>query len=274
MARIRTIKPEFWTDPSIMECSLSARLLLIGMLNFADDKGNIEGSAKMIKVQVLPADDVDVSPLLEELVENDLLIPYTVNGRKYYHIKGFTKHQQINRPSPPRCPLYEDSLSAHGGLTEDSRPEGKGREGKGKEEESVYTREDKNSKEPEVPTNSDAVVEELNRMNFESLWGRYPVQIRKEDAYKSFKATVKNAGDLQQINMALDKYLKHLALPVNKWKSPQNGDTWFDTGWKDFVNWREPKTPEQKGAQSGARKSGKFHGLDDKDYRAEPQFGG
>jgi hypothetical protein len=41
MARIRTIKPEFWTDEKIVECSFEARLMFIGMFNFADDKGNL-----------------------------------------------------------------------------------------------------------------------------------------------------------------------------------------------------------------------------------------
>jgi hypothetical protein len=41
MARIRTIKPEFWTDEKVVECSFEARLMFIGMFNFADDKGNL-----------------------------------------------------------------------------------------------------------------------------------------------------------------------------------------------------------------------------------------
>lgn len=39
MARIRTIKPEFWTAEQVMELSRDARLLFIGMWNFCDDAG-------------------------------------------------------------------------------------------------------------------------------------------------------------------------------------------------------------------------------------------
>lgn len=52
MARIRTVKPEFWTDEKVVECSISARLLFIGLFNFADDKGCLERSPKRIKMQV------------------------------------------------------------------------------------------------------------------------------------------------------------------------------------------------------------------------------
>ena len=31
MARIRTVKPEFWTDEKVVECSIPARLLFIGL---------------------------------------------------------------------------------------------------------------------------------------------------------------------------------------------------------------------------------------------------
>jgi len=129
--RIRTIKPEFWTDDAITECSLSARLLLIGTLNAADDEGNLERSAKQIKAKIFPADNIDCEPLLVELIKNGLLIEYVADGKNYLHIKGFRKHQVINRKSKPRCPMYEESMKAHATLTEPSlqEVEGKGREG-------------------------------------------------------------------------------------------------------------------------------------------------
>lgn len=131
MARIRTIKPEFWTDERLTECSLSARLMFIGMWNFADDNGNMGYSAKRIKMQVFPGDSIETQPLIDELLTHGVLIEYSVNGEKFLHIKGFAKHQVINRPSQssiPRPEFSDDSVSAHGGLI-DGR-EGKGREGK------------------------------------------------------------------------------------------------------------------------------------------------
>lgn len=135
MARIRTIKPELWTDEKLTECSLGARLLFIGMLNFADDNGNLQRSSKKIKMQVFPADSIDCEPLLAELFAHGVLREYSVNNEKFIHISGFRKHQVINRPSATNIPhiqLTEDSVSAHGVVTEGR--EGKGVEGKGKEE--------------------------------------------------------------------------------------------------------------------------------------------
>ncbi len=135
MPRIRTIKPDFWTDETITECSLSARLLFIGTWNFADDNGNIEHSVKQLKMKIFPSDEIKVGPPLNELLAHGLLIEYSLNGSKYLHIKGFKKHQVINRPSKTSIPEFNESLMTHGVLMDASLTEGKGREleGKGKE---------------------------------------------------------------------------------------------------------------------------------------------
>ena len=138
MARIRTVKPEFWSDERVGECSPTARLLFIGMWNFADDHGGIERSAKQLKAQVFPYDATDCEPLLQELMRVGLLIEYEAGGRKYLYINGFRKHQKVEKPARPRGPLYEDSPTPPRGLT-DSSPTSNGsslgREGKGREEE-------------------------------------------------------------------------------------------------------------------------------------------
>ena len=135
MARIRTIKPEFWTDEKITECSLSARLMLIGMLNFADDFGNLERSAKRIKMQVFPADNIETEELIVELITQGLLTEYSHNGKMFLHINGFQKHQRINRPSKPIHPLME----SQGGLTEDSLTEKEKEKEKEKNKQKRFT---------------------------------------------------------------------------------------------------------------------------------------
>jgi hypothetical protein len=120
MARIRTIKPEFWTDERIGEVSVSARLLLIGSLNFADDEGGLERSSKQLKAQIFPYDSIDCEPLVLELLRVGLLIEYEVADRKYLHIKGFSKHQKVENKAKPRIPLYDPSLITNITLTESS----------------------------------------------------------------------------------------------------------------------------------------------------------
>lgn len=141
MARIRTVKPELWTDPDFTECSLSARLLLIAMLNFASDYGVLADKPRQLKMQCLPADNCDIDALIGELIEHRFLIRRVAPcGEKVLVIRTFSKNQKINRPSKgrwgdpsewgnPHGTLHEGSLNAHGGPPPGrDNSEGKGRD--------------------------------------------------------------------------------------------------------------------------------------------------
>lgn len=120
MARLRTIKPEFWTDERVGECPPTARLLFIACWNFADDYGGLDRSPKQLKAQAFPYDSLEVEPLIAELLRAGLLIEYEHAGKKYLHINGFRKHQRIEKPSLPRIPPYEGKGNGRGGLPEGS----------------------------------------------------------------------------------------------------------------------------------------------------------
>lgn len=106
MARIRSIKPEFWTSEQVMECSPIARLLFVGMWNFADDKGRLPCAPKTLKAQIFPADDIDsanVLRLIDELSANGLVQRYTVDDKEYLQVTGW-HHQKIDKPQKPKHP--------------------------------------------------------------------------------------------------------------------------------------------------------------------------
>ncbi|VVM43670.1 hypothetical protein PS623_00385 [Pseudomonas fluorescens] len=137
MARIRTIKPEFWTSEQIMECSAMARLLFIGMWNFCDDAGNHPMSPKTLKALVFPGDDITalaVEALLAELVENRLITLYEAASKQYLHVNGW-HHQKIDRPTVKHPHFVEPSTNDPRAGDDDSSRHGRGltpgREGKG-----------------------------------------------------------------------------------------------------------------------------------------------
>ena len=115
MARIRTIKPEFWSSEQVMSCRPLARLLFIGLWNFCDDGGNHPLTPRTIKALVFPGDPItsdEVSELLEELKAAGLTEHYCVDERHYLHVRGW-RHQKIEKrnykyPTPGR-PVAEQS---------------------------------------------------------------------------------------------------------------------------------------------------------------------
>lgn len=132
MARIRTIKPEFWTSDQVVSCSPTARLLFIGLWNFADDAGIHPSSVKRIKMEIFPADDFDsatIRRLVVELLEIGLLEEYQVDGTDYLIITGW-KHQKIEKPSY-KYPKPESGTRRP--IDDHSPTEGNGMEGNGRE---------------------------------------------------------------------------------------------------------------------------------------------
>jgi len=139
MARIRTVKPEFWTSEQVAECSTTTRLLFIGMWNFCDDGGNHPASLKQLKMQIFPSDDIsvaDIGVMVNELITNELIDKYEANGKQYWHVLGW-HHQKIDKPNY-KHPKYSTTTSQpfddHSTTTSQPFPpvrESKGMEGNG-----------------------------------------------------------------------------------------------------------------------------------------------
>lgn len=105
MARIRTIKPEFFTSEDIVALSPHARLLYIALWCEADKEGRMTWKPNTFKLRYLPADSVDIRALSNELVNAGLVVLY---GDGLAFIPGFTKHQHVNpRESTSELPPPE-----------------------------------------------------------------------------------------------------------------------------------------------------------------------
>jgi hypothetical protein len=97
MARIRSIKPEFFLDEELAEVSMETRLAFIGLWTLADKKGRLEDRPKRIKAELFPYEEANVEKSIRDLDEAGFIQRYEVNGRPYLQIRNFEKHQ---RPHP------------------------------------------------------------------------------------------------------------------------------------------------------------------------------
>jgi hypothetical protein len=143
MARIRTIKPDFWTNEKVLSVKALTRLLFIGMWNFADDYGRMHFSPLGIKAKIFPTDDLsvsDIKDMLHELCSADLITIYSANDQEYIEITGWD-HQKIDRRQPSKIPgpfddgsvTFVECSSSPADNSSSPAPvrEGKGMEGKG-----------------------------------------------------------------------------------------------------------------------------------------------
>jgi len=110
MARIRTIKPEFWKSEAIARHTFFDRLVFIGLWTYVDDNGVGLDNPKLITAELfaLEEDYAQVSRDLREslasLAEAGRIRRYTVEGKAYLSIVHWSEHQKIDRPGKARYP--------------------------------------------------------------------------------------------------------------------------------------------------------------------------
>ncbi len=93
MARSRNIKPGFFRNDRLVELPFEYRILFCGLWVLADREGRLEDRPKRIRMEIFPADDVDVNAGLEALSVSGFITRYAVVGQRYIQIDNFLKHQ-------------------------------------------------------------------------------------------------------------------------------------------------------------------------------------
>lgn len=189
MARIRTIKPEFFTSEDIVSLSPLARLLYIALWCEADKEGRMVWKPRTFKLRYMPGDNCDIESLCAEILERGLVKLY---GEGLAYIPQFSAHQHINpRESASQLPDHQDeprvgtrqprvgtcaNLDVHAQV---------GREGKGKE--GITPRvDDAEDSEPEK--------QKAELPGFAKFWETWPTNDRKQakgkclDAWKKANA--------------------------------------------------------------------------------------
>lgn len=164
MARIRTIKPDFFRHEGLFEAEqetkLPLRVAYAGLWTACDRQGRFKWQPKRLKLDTLPFDDVDFSLVLDELVKHGFILKYQVDGETYGVVKSWGRHQLINNreaestiPPPPECLVNPLTLTREARVNDASgtplvhaQGEGEGegegkRKGTGKERETEQERE-------------------------------------------------------------------------------------------------------------------------------------
>jgi hypothetical protein len=113
--RSRNIKPGFFTNEKLAECSPMARLLFAGLPMLCDRDGRMEYRPLRIKAELFPYESSTVQAPVshrsstvqvwcDELLRfgDDFIIIYEVDGVKYLQVTNFVKHQNCHRDEKSR----------------------------------------------------------------------------------------------------------------------------------------------------------------------------
>lgn len=98
MARIRSIKPELWSDKKIAGLSHGCALFFIGMWNFCDDEGKCENDARQLSLRMPIFRSKDILTWLRTLSQTGLT---QVSECSQWVLVTNWKHQKIDKPRLP-----------------------------------------------------------------------------------------------------------------------------------------------------------------------------
>ncbi len=117
--RARNLKPGFFRNEDLAECTPMARLLFAGLWLIADREGRLEDRPKRIKGELFPFDAIEVEPLLGELERFGFIQRYEAGGMRCIVVVNFLKHQNPHhREGPSQLPPCLESP----GLEPDAKP--------------------------------------------------------------------------------------------------------------------------------------------------------
>lgn len=231
MSRIRSVHPGLFTDDKFAAVSLGAKVLFIGIWTECDDQGAFEWNPVKLKLRVLPFDNVDITSLLAELADADMVKAYSHGGRKLGAVRNFTRFQRPKKPNsvyfmPPEFRTYA-------GLTADSSEppavEAMPVPKKAEKSPQMEGREEEGRKEQLNSSLRSERAREFEREFSETFWPAYPNKVGKPKAFKAFVAARKFAA-MPAIMAGLSRYVD--AKPHDRqWLNPAtflNQERWAD----------------------------------------------
>lgn len=196
MARIRSIKPEFWQDEKLSHLSPIDRLVFFGLISQADDAGRLVDSVRLINGLLFPNTDDSCEEALETLASLGRIIRYEgPSGQRLLQITNWHRHQRIDNPGVKVLPApasYLHTIEVHPATdAKPSRDSSEGQDRKGLEDMG-YGSVDGGSRNAE---NGSGRKDQLSKAellaDFEEIWAEYPKRAggdSKREGYLAFRA--------------------------------------------------------------------------------------
>lgn len=141
MARIRSIKPDFFRHEALQDAEIAnpgkyPMMVFAGLWGHCDSKGRFEWRPRQLKLDILPFLPFDMAETLEILAKSGMVNRYEVDGKSYGEIPTFEKHQRLSGKEVTEGEKHpEPNGEATGKQSGSNRDEQESQEGKGREEE-------------------------------------------------------------------------------------------------------------------------------------------
>lgn len=227
MARIRSLKPDFFKDEDLAILPYEARLLFAGLWCIADKEGRLEDRPKYLKAEIFPYDNINIEkhlnlltqPNIPDRPEKVFIRRYTVGGRKYIDIPEFLKHQS------PHHTERKSSLPEFNGLLTVNKPLTKG------------DTPDAHDSDPISESYPKSISNKLNNNAFERFYAVYPKKKARIEAEKAFSKLNPDETLLDVMITAVNK-----AKQSEDWMKDKGRYIPYPATWINAKRWLDQET--------------------------------
>lgn len=126
IGRMRGFRPPYFQDGDIYDLEAASRLPIrvafLALWNWTDREGRFEWNPRILKLNLLPYDPVDMAAVLDVMHKGNLIQPYEVGGRKYGVVNPYWWEQQninkneaqseLPKPTEKTMKLFEQGVLA------------------------------------------------------------------------------------------------------------------------------------------------------------------
>lgn len=159
MARIRTIKPEFFRHEALQDLEIAnpgmyPMMVFEALWGHCDSKGRFEWKPRMLKLDILPFLPFDMAKTLEILELGGMLHRYEVDGKTYGFIPTFEKHQRLSGKEATEGEKYPEPIEEKQKITVEESVKQQGSDGEIPESQEGNGREEECK--PSAPASPDA----------------------------------------------------------------------------------------------------------------------
>lgn len=252
----RIIKESIRTSDSINRLKPIEEILFYRLIVSCDDYGRFDGRPAIIKGTCFPLKDItvkDIEKALFNLSTVGMIIRYEVDGKPYLQLTNWEKNQTIRAkkskyPEPNECNVkaIDSELQTH-------------------ENNCMQMQADVSV----IQSNSNPNQNTKNNLCkagacalFEKLWDLYPSKKGKAQISDTAKIRLLDIGEEQMIR-CIDRYKAELEKDSD-WRKPQNGSTFFKSGYVDYLDGNFiPSNPQKK------KNTNKFNNFEQREYDFE-----
>lgn len=250
------------------------RLVFLGLISMADDKGRLVDSVRMINGFIFPFTDDDSRESIEILTRLKRVLRYTSeSGQKLIQITNWEAHQRVTNPSPYNLPAPPPEAVEGQTVMDLSVDPNENLDTSSVDPQSTITIYDHDLRS----TNNSRKADQRPSFEgeFDEFWNRYPLKVGKKAALKAYQARRREGIEQADILEGLTRYLAYKEASQERHHNPSTflgPNHWFAEEW--LITEELAAKRNGNAGVGDSRLEDKFKGVWQPDIRERPKRDG